>query len=151
MPTLTDLQAQYDRLQAAIAQTPPEHRAGLHYASGLLVSEIKAHPDYSLAYPFQGGCPICKGRGVYTGVNQETNHVGPLRCWCQLEDSAALQSATCPPDGGCSDAGAPAAEWQKLLCLCCDAPATHALGDWDVCETHYNSLAAPWPEEALWP
>lgn len=27
-------------------------------------------------------CPTCKGRGQYTGVNQETNHVGPIRCHC---------------------------------------------------------------------
>lgn len=34
-----------------------------------------------------------------------------------------------------------------LPCLCCPAPATHTLGDWDVCETHFNELAAPWPDE----
>lgn len=66
MPTLTDLQAQYDRLQAAIAQTPPEHRGGLHYASGLLVSEIKAHPDYAFCISCQMGvhCVCCKSQGV---------------------------------------------------------------------------------------
>ena len=30
-----------------------------------------------------------------------------------------------------------------ILCVCCDAPATHALADWDVCAEHYNLLAAP--------
>ena len=30
-----------------------------------------------------------------------------------------------------------------ILCVCCDAPATHALADWDVCAHHYNILAAP--------
>ena len=39
-----------------------------------------------------------------------------------------------------------------IICVCCDAPATHALADWDVCEAHYEVLAAPWPgvdEDAL--
>lgn len=30
-----------------------------------------------------------------------------------------------------------------VLCVCCDKPATHLLGDWEVCEEHYNSLAGP--------
>ena len=30
-----------------------------------------------------------------------------------------------------------------IICVCCDAPATHALADWDVCTHHYNILAAP--------
>jgi len=30
-----------------------------------------------------------------------------------------------------------------ILCVCCDAPATRALADWDVCAEHYNLLAAP--------
>lgn len=74
MPTLTDLQAQYDRLQEAIAQTPPEHRAGLHYASGLLMSDIKAHPDY---------CPKCQGRGRYNGLLEETGTFTLMRCECR--------------------------------------------------------------------
>lgn len=28
-------------------------------------------------------CPICKGKGTYTGVNQDTGHVGPTRCHCR--------------------------------------------------------------------
>ena len=30
-----------------------------------------------------------------------------------------------------------------IICTCCDAPATHALADWDVCEDHFNILTAP--------
>jgi len=29
------------------------------------------------------------------------------------------------------------------LCVCCDAPATIALADWDLCQNHFNLLAAP--------
>jgi hypothetical protein len=32
-----------------------------------------------------------------------------------------------------------------VLCVCCDAPATHALKDWDVCKQHYEELSTPWP------
>lgn len=30
-----------------------------------------------------------------------------------------------------------------ILCVCCDAPATIALADWDLCQSHFNLLAAP--------
>jgi len=30
-----------------------------------------------------------------------------------------------------------------IICVCCDAPATHALADWDVCAHHYNILTEP--------
>lgn len=30
-----------------------------------------------------------------------------------------------------------------ILCVCCDAMATIALADWDLCESHFNLLAAP--------
>jgi len=31
------------------------------------------------------------------------------------------------------------------LCICCDAPATHLMGDWEVCEAHAASLTTPDP------
>jgi hypothetical protein len=30
-----------------------------------------------------------------------------------------------------------------ILCVCCDAVATRALADWDLCQNHFNLLAAP--------
>ena len=30
-----------------------------------------------------------------------------------------------------------------ILCVCCDAVATVAMGDWDVCEAHYEALSEP--------
>ena len=38
-----------------------------------------------------------------------------------------------------------------ILCVCCDAPATRALADWDVCTHHYNILAAPDDAELVCP
>lgn len=37
---LADLQAQYDRLQEAIAATPPADRGGLYWAAGYVATEI---------------------------------------------------------------------------------------------------------------
>jgi hypothetical protein len=54
MESLNDLLAQYERLQEAIAQTPPEFCAGLHYASGLLLADIKAHSDVLM--PLRASC-----------------------------------------------------------------------------------------------
>jgi len=31
-------------------------------------------------------------------------------------------------------------------CVLCEQPAVAVLGDWEVCEAHYNSLASPDPE-----
>jgi hypothetical protein len=52
-----------------------------------------------------------------------------------------------------ADIGEVIAQAVPVLCICCDAPATVALGDWDVCAEHYNALTEPEPDapEQLWP
>jgi hypothetical protein len=46
-----------------------------------------------------------------------------------------------------AEIGVAVSENVPVLCICCDELATKVLGDWDVCDLHYDILTAPWPEE----
>lgn len=122
MPSLKDLQAQYDHLQAAIAATPPADRASLHYASGLLIEDIKS---------YTAACSECQA-GRCCG-----------HCWCCYDrDRRALELALTAEN-------APAAEWQRFSppaeqCSFCTRPADPTLktADWPMCTACFNEMGA---------
>ena len=71
----------------------------------------------------------------------------PLAEWFSLNPRPAADRAAIA-----ADIGTVISAVVPVLCVCCDAPAAHALGDWDVCEEHYEALSGPeGGEELIWP